>query len=118
MHALQMHYELYIVIGVLAKVMRGYRTYDDPMYNDYYSLTVKVLKKYRDSGTPPIQRHTAMTILVSDLPDSMVRSNGKPRKRRVLFMGHRDSGSNLVVRENGYLEAYQGIMTDRKGHAC
>ena len=33
-------------------------------------------------------------------------------------MRHRDSDSNVVVRENSYLEAYQGKMTNRKGRAC
>jgi len=33
-------------------------------------------------------------------------------------MGYRDSDSNLVVRENGYLEAYQGRISERKGSTC
>jgi len=103
---------------LLVKVLRGYRTYDDPAYYEYYSLTVRVVKRYRDEGSPQIKRRSNINILVSDLPDSLLRANGKPRKERILFMGYRDSDSNFVVRENGYLEAYQGEITDRKGRAC
>lgn len=107
-----------LFIGVLGNVLRGYRTYDDPMYYEYYSLTVRVLKIYRDEGSPQIKRRSNVKILVSDLPDSMLRANGKPRKGRIMVMGYHDSDSNLIVRENGYLEAYEGEITDRKGRAC